>query len=99
MSERQIKAYIIKLVYGETKAKKKIKVTGNIEPMFQLVPILGVGVLVDGKLKTFIPLTELEPEDSNELFNKYSINSDSISATVVEVTEETKEERELKLEH
>jgi len=98
MSEKQSRAYIIKLAYGEMKTRKKVKVTSNVEPMFQLVPVLGVGVLVDGKLKAYIPLTELDVEDSQELFNKYSIQRDGVSAVVVEVTEETKEEKELKLE-
>jgi|GEM_PF-4300442 len=92
------KTYIINLMYNDIKARKKIKVTNNVEPVFQLVPILAVGVLVDSKLKAHIPLVELDIEDVKELFNKYSINIDDISAVVVEVTEETKEEKELKLE-
>ncbi|MEM1694041.1 MAG: hypothetical protein QXL19_10080 [Ignisphaera sp.] len=92
------KSYIIKLMYYDTKVRKKIKVTNNVEPTFQLVPILGVGVLVNDKLKIHIPLVELDIEDVKDLFNKYSINIDNISAVIVEITEESKEERELKLE-
>ncbi|MEM4787885.1 MAG: hypothetical protein QXV28_07900 [Ignisphaera sp.] len=98
MPQKQNKAYIINLIYGDMKTKKKVKVSSNVEPVFQLVPVLGVGVLVDGRLKAYIPLTELEVEDSEELFKKYSIHRDSISAVIVEITEETREERELKLE-
>lgn len=97
MSREQSKSYVIKLMYGNFKARKKVRSEG-IEPEFQLVPMLGVGVLVDKMLKVFVPLVEIDKEDSDALFEKYGISHDSIVAVISEVTEETKNEMELRLE-
>lgn len=92
------KVYVIKMAYGSFKARKRIKVESGVEPTFQLVPVFGVGVVIDGVLKTFIPLTEIEREDAEQLFDKYGVEKGAIVAIVSEIAEETKSENELHLD-
>lgn len=69
-----------------------------MEPDFQLTPILGVGVLINGVLKAHIPVTVLDKEDADELFGKYGIPKQAVITIVSEIAEETRGEKELHLD-
>lgn len=98
MSQPRNRVYVIKLSYGNHKSKKKVKVEGGVEPSFQLVPIFGVGVLVDGVLKAYVPVATLEKEDAEKILESYGIPKHTITSTVTEIAEEPRGEVELHLE-
>lgn len=90
------KVYVVKLEYGNSRAKKKVRCDPNVNPVFSLTGILSLAVEVDGVPKAIVPVTELTYEDLEELAKKYGVDLNLVLAHVEEIEEEKKEERELK---
>jgi len=92
MSEKT--PYIVTVAYADMRARRRIKAPKAVK--FTLKGVVGIAVVADEKPRVILPLREISDEDFKELAEKYGINLDLINATIVEIKEERKGERELK---
>lgn len=86
--------HVVTITYLDKKTKRRIKVEKGSR--FELVGVVGVGVVADGTARVVMPLTEISDEDFKAIAEKYGISLDLLKASVVEIKEERKGERELR---
>lgn len=94
--KKKKQTYIIEIETPEATTRRKIK--SDVEPSVAFMPLLAIGVAIDGKIKQVISLATLDREDADALMAKYRVEKEGIVARIIEVEEVEKTEKEVRLE-